>query len=122
MISPSPKVVELLDECKGKVEADLAAEEKAMEEYAVFCDEELKSKGYAIETATRFSSPITEPKNRKSYLYRPLGWGEATDTSLNPPPVLRRASDQKFSDPERIPNGRRTDPEWIPNGSRTNPE
>jgi len=47
------KVVELLEECKGKVEADLAAESKQMEEYTQFCDNELKDKAYAIQTATR---------------------------------------------------------------------
>jgi len=35
------------------VEADLAAEGKAMEEYTAFCDDELKEKAYAIETAGR---------------------------------------------------------------------
>jgi len=44
--------VELLDECKGKVAKDLAAEADAMEKYTTFCDDELKDKGYAIETAT----------------------------------------------------------------------
>merc|ERR1719217_1068335 len=52
-VSPVQKVVELLDECKAKVEKDLAAEGKAMEEYTQFCDDELKEKGYAIETAGR---------------------------------------------------------------------
>jgi len=47
------KVVELLDECKAKVQKDLDAEGKAMEEYLAFCDDELKDKGYAIETAGR---------------------------------------------------------------------
>jgi len=47
------KVVELLDECKAKVQKDLDAETKAMEEYTAFCDDELKDKGYAIETAGR---------------------------------------------------------------------
>jgi chromosome segregation ATPase len=50
-ISPVMKVVELLDECKAKVAKDLAAEATAMEEYATFCDDELKDKAYAIETA-----------------------------------------------------------------------
>merc|ERR1719392_553729 len=50
-ISPVMKVVELLDECKAKVAKDLAAETKAMEEYTTFCDDELKDKAYAIETA-----------------------------------------------------------------------
>merc|ERR1719236_311802 len=47
------KVVELLEDCKGKIEKDLAAEASVMEEYTTFCDDELKAKGYAIETATR---------------------------------------------------------------------
>merc|ERR1719389_1326608 len=50
-VSPVMKVVELLDECKAKVSKDLAAEADAMEKYTTFCDDELKDKGYAIETA-----------------------------------------------------------------------
>jgi len=52
-VSPVQKVVELLDECKAKVQKDLDAEAKAMEEYTAFCDDELKDKAYAIETAGR---------------------------------------------------------------------
>merc|ERR1719333_1861294 len=52
-VSPVQKVVELLDECKAKVQKDLDAEAKMMEEYTTFCDDELKDKGYAIETAGR---------------------------------------------------------------------
>jgi chromosome segregation ATPase len=52
-VSPVQKVIELLGECKAKVEKDLAAEAKVMEEYTTFCDDELKEKGYAIETAGR---------------------------------------------------------------------
>jgi len=52
-VSPVQKVVELLDECKAKVANDLAAEASAMEEYTTFCDDELKAKGYAIQTAER---------------------------------------------------------------------
>merc|ERR1719213_676862 len=52
-VSPVQKVVELLDDCKAKVAKDLAAEAAVMEEYTVFCDDELKAKGYAIETSTR---------------------------------------------------------------------
>merc|ERR1719182_897470 len=58
-VSPVQKVVELLDECKAKVEKDLAAEGKAMEEYTTFCDDELKDKGYAIETAGRMIGDLT---------------------------------------------------------------
>merc|ERR1719194_107219 len=53
------KVVELLEECKGKVQKDLDAETKAMEEYTAFCDDELKDKGYAIETAGRAIGDLT---------------------------------------------------------------
>jgi len=52
-VSPVQKVIELLDECKAKVAKDLAAEAAVMEEYSTFCDDELKEKGYAIETAKR---------------------------------------------------------------------
>merc|ERR1719160_1611989 len=52
-VSPVQKVIELLGECKAKVEKDLAAEAATMEEYTTFCDDELKEKGYAIETSTR---------------------------------------------------------------------
>jgi septal ring factor EnvC (AmiA/AmiB activator) len=51
-VSPVMKVVELLEDCKGKVEKDLAAEAATMEEYSTFCDDELKAKGYAIQTST----------------------------------------------------------------------
>jgi len=51
--------VELLDECKAKVQKDLDAEAKAMEEYTTFCDDELKDKGYAIETAGRSIEDLT---------------------------------------------------------------
>jgi chromosome segregation ATPase len=58
-VSPIQKVVELLDECKAKVQKDLDAETKAMEEYTTFCDDELKDKGYAIETAGRAIADLT---------------------------------------------------------------
>jgi len=58
-VSPIQKVVELLDECKAKVQKDLDAEAKAMEEYTAFCDDELKDKGYAIETAGREIGDLT---------------------------------------------------------------
>jgi len=52
-VSPVQKVVQLLGECKAKVEADLAEEAKSMQEYTSFCDNESKDKAYAIETAGR---------------------------------------------------------------------
>jgi chromosome segregation ATPase len=47
------KVIELLGECKAKVLKDLDAEKAAMQEYTAFCDNEVKDKMYAIETATK---------------------------------------------------------------------
>merc|ERR1719156_109430 len=52
-ISPVQKVIELLEDNKVKITNDLAAEEKAMGEYAEFCDSESSEKGYAVETADR---------------------------------------------------------------------
>jgi len=49
--SPVAKVIELINELKVKVEKDLAAEAKAMEEYSTFCDDEQTAKGFAITTA-----------------------------------------------------------------------
>jgi len=50
-VSPVQKVVELLEGCKAKVQKDLDAEAKAMEEYTTFCDDTMKDKAYAIKTA-----------------------------------------------------------------------
>jgi len=52
-VSPVQKVIQLLDELKAKVEADLAAEETAMEEYTAWCDEESNSKEDAITSSKR---------------------------------------------------------------------
>jgi len=52
-VSPVQKVIQLLDELKGKVEADLAAEEKMMEEYTAWCDEEANTKEDAITSSKR---------------------------------------------------------------------
>lgn len=51
--SPVAKVIELLQENKLKVKADLEAEAKEMVEYSEFCDTESSEKGYAIKTADR---------------------------------------------------------------------
>merc|ERR1719231_1271460 len=66
------KVVELLDECKAKVQKDLDAEAKAMEEYTSFCDEELTQKGYAIKTAERTINELSAD----------IADGEATSSAL----------------------------------------
>ena len=52
-VSPVQKVIQLLDELKGKVEADLSAEEKLMEEYTSWCDEEANTKEDAITSSKR---------------------------------------------------------------------
>jgi len=52
-VSPVQKVIQLLDELKAKVEADPSAEEKAMEEYTAWCDEESNSKEDAITSSKR---------------------------------------------------------------------
>merc|ERR1719456_660012 len=52
-VSPVQKVIQLLDELKGKVEADLASEEKLMEEYTSWCDEEANEKEDAITSSKR---------------------------------------------------------------------
>jgi chromosome segregation ATPase len=51
--SPVAKVIELLQENKMKVQADLDAETKEMVEYSEFCDKESSDKAYAISTAER---------------------------------------------------------------------
>jgi len=52
-VSPVQKVIQLLDELKGKVESDLAAEESLMEEYTSWCDEEANTKEDAITSSKR---------------------------------------------------------------------
>jgi len=52
-VSPVQKVIELIDELKGKVQKDLANEAKQMDEYTSFCDDEQTQKGFAIKTAAR---------------------------------------------------------------------
>jgi len=52
-VSPVQKVVQLLDELKGKVAADLSNEEKMMEEYTMWCDSEANAKEDSITSTTR---------------------------------------------------------------------
>jgi len=49
--SPVQKVVEMLGECKAKVEKDIEEEKAAMQEFTAYCDDGAKEKAYAIETA-----------------------------------------------------------------------
>ena len=50
-VSPVQKVIQLLGELKVKVENDIAAETKAMDEYTEFCDDEITEKKHSIEVA-----------------------------------------------------------------------
>jgi chromosome segregation ATPase len=52
-VSPVQKVIELLDDLKGKVQGDLAAEETMMGEYSKWCDEESNEKEDAITSGKR---------------------------------------------------------------------
>jgi chromosome segregation ATPase len=58
-VSPVQKVIQLLDELKGKVASDLAAEEKLMEEYTSWCDEEANEKEDAITSSKRTIEDLT---------------------------------------------------------------
>merc|ERR1719504_197109 len=52
-VSPVQKVVELLVELRGKVEADLAADEKLMNDYSKYCDTESNEKEDSITSGKR---------------------------------------------------------------------
>merc|ERR1719450_1976838 len=58
-VSPVQKVIELLDDLKGKVEADLANEEKLMDEYTTWCDTEQNDKEDAITSSKRTIKDLT---------------------------------------------------------------
>jgi len=49
--SPVQKVIQLIGELQGKVQKNLDAESKAMDEYSSFCDDESTEKNYAIKDA-----------------------------------------------------------------------
>jgi len=57
--SPVQKVIELLDDLKSKVEADFASEEKLMDEYTTWCDEEANEKEDAITSSKRTIKDLT---------------------------------------------------------------
>merc|ERR1719389_1041575 len=103
-VSPVQKVIELLDDCKGKVAKDLAAEAAVMEEYTTFCDDESKEKGYAIETSTReigelgaaiedAKATILEKTDEMSTLASVLG---AKDKELAYATAVRSAKNEEF--------------------------
>jgi len=53
------KVIEMLQENKMKIANDLSGEEAEMAEYAKYCDNEARDRGYAIKTATRKIQDLT---------------------------------------------------------------
>jgi chromosome segregation ATPase len=57
-VSPVQKVIELLDGLKGKVQADVEAEGKLMEEFENYCDSESNSKEDAITSAKRTATDL----------------------------------------------------------------
>jgi len=72
-VSPVQKVVELLEGLKAKCVADITAEEKEIEEYNEYCDEEASNKAYALKTA----------KREQDDLEASIQDGEATMSSLS---------------------------------------
>lgn len=67
-VSPVQKVVQLLGDLKSKIQKELDAEGKAMDEYAVFCDDEVTETKFAIKTATdsigRYEAAIAEAEGK----------------------------------------------------------
>merc|ERR1719169_177530 len=102
-VSPVQKVVELLDECKAKVQKDLDAEAKAMEEYTTFCDDELKDKGYAIETAGRTIGDLTATIDSSTANIGELSDEIATLGTTN------AAKSKELADATKVREGQRAD-------------
>jgi len=65
-VSPVQKVIELLDDLKGKVQGDLAAEETMMGEYSKWCDEESNEKEDAITSGKRTINDLAASINDAS--------------------------------------------------------
>merc|ERR1719408_822217 len=102
-VSPVQKVVELLDECKAKVQKDLDAEAKAMEEYTTFCDDELKDKGYAIETAGRMIEDLTATIDSST-----ANVGELTDEIATLGTTIA-AKSKELADATKVREGQKAD-------------
>jgi hypothetical protein len=98
------KVIELLDDMKSKVKNDLEKESDMMEEYLVYCSDETKEKGFAIETATRTiedlkaiieesKSTITEKEDEVATLGTHIS---AKNTELDAATKVRKAANDDF--------------------------
>jgi hypothetical protein len=57
-VSPVQKVIQLLEELKGKVASDLEADSKLMDEYEAWCDEEANAKEDSITSSKRTISDL----------------------------------------------------------------
>jgi hypothetical protein len=57
-VSPVQKVIQLLDELKGKVQAELANEESLMQDYTKYCDSEANAREDAITAGKRTSTDL----------------------------------------------------------------
>merc|ERR1719230_1071039 len=102
-VSPVQKVVELLDECKAKVQKDLDLEAKGMEEYTTFCDDELKDKGYAIETAGRTIGDLTATIDSST-----ANVGELTDEIATLGTTIA-AKSKELADATKVREGQKAD-------------
>merc|ERR1719230_1819052 len=102
-VSPVQKVVELLDECKAKVQKDLDLEAKGMEEYTAFCDDELKDKGYAIETAGRSIEDLTATIDSST-----ANVGELTDEIATLGTTIA-AKSKELADATKVREGQKAD-------------
>lgn len=57
--NPVGKIIELLQDMKGKTESDIAEEKASMEEFMQYCDDEATAKGRAIKEAKRLIEELT---------------------------------------------------------------
>lgn len=56
--SPVAKIIQMLGEMKAKVETDIETETKEMEEFMQFCDDESKTKEYALKDGERLLADL----------------------------------------------------------------
>jgi len=108
-VSPVQKVIQLLDDLKGKVQADLDAETKLMEEYTTWCDEETNSKEDAITSSKRsvgdLSATIEDSKGQIATLSSTVedvtGKISEAEAELNEATSLRSKEHSDFAAAEK---------------------
>merc|ERR1719191_1221993 len=57
--NPVGKIIELLQDMKGKTESDIAEEKASMEEFLQYCDDQATAKGHAIKEATKLIEDLS---------------------------------------------------------------